>query len=69
MEVLYVNFYLSAINPISCPPIAPLRLVAAPSQALLWKNPLTDVTSTWSVNLVVVGLRMMLNTDEKPLYI
>ena len=41
--------------------------VAAPSQALLWKKPLTEVTSIVSVKLAVVGLRMMLRTEENPL--
>ena len=51
----------------SCPPIAPLIAVHAPSQALLWKNSLTEVTSTLSVNLVVSWLRMIVRTDENPL--
>ena len=55
------------MRPSSCPPKTPHIAVQAPSQALLWKNSLTDVTSTLSVNPVVVGLRMILNTDEKPL--
>ena len=59
--------YLSAIRPISCPPIAPLIAVHAPNQALLWKNSLAEVTSTLSVNFAVFWFRMILKTDEKPL--
>ena len=59
--------HLSAMSPTSCPPMAPLIEVHAPSQALLWKNSLMDVTSTLSVNFTVLLLRMMLKTDEKPL--
>ena len=62
-----VSTHLSASSPISCPPIALLMEVLAPNQALLWKNPSTEVTSTVSVKLAVVGLRMILRTDEKPL--
>ena len=41
--------------------------VLAPNQALLWKNPSTEVTSIVLVKLVVVGFRMILRTEEKPL--
>lgn len=48
--------------------MALLKEVLAPSQALLWKNPSRDVTSTVSVKFVVVGFRMILITEVKPLY-
>ena len=64
---IVTHTYLSAMRPTICPPKTPHMAVHAPNQALLWKNSLIDLTSTLSVNPVVVGLRMMLKTDENPL--
>lgn len=55
------------MRPTICPPNTPHTEVNAPNQALLWKNSFRDLTLTLSVNPVVVGLRMMLNTDENAL--
>ena len=55
------------MSPISCPPMAPLMEVHAPSQALLWKNSSTDCTDMWSWN-PMERLTMMFSTEESPLH-